>query len=272
MARWFGAAATGTQCRRPAVREVGESSAPAAMAVAPRRGVLRSVQLAIALAAALPVRVQGAYFRLEEGKVRCFEKNVLEHEVLRIQYSMIDKEVLQADPKHRSDCRIFVKDKNDKAVKEHALGEDHKEDVLVVLPQHTGEHSICLECASDEWFGKKRYMRWSLSFEVLGDETSPGQAPNLERLATFGKLKGAQAGIEDVISRVVAISTENAYEKRFEGKFTKTSESVNTDVAAFKILQIMLVAGVTAYQLNNMIKFLRSSSVTCCLPMRGRPP
>jgi len=252
----------------------GESTAPAAMAatIRPHRGVLRSLQLAIVLAATLPVRVQSAYFRLEEGKMRCFEKEVLEHEVLRIQYSMIDKEVLQADPKHRSDCRVFVKDQNGKAIKEHALGEDHKEDVLVVLPQHPGEHSICLECASDEWFGKKRYMRWSVAFEVLGDDTSPGEQPNLEKLATFGKLKGAQAGIDDVISRVVAISTENAYEKRFEAKFTKTSDAVNTDVAAFKVLQIMLVAGVTAYQLHSMLKFLKSSAVTCCLPMRGKPP
>jgi len=223
------------------------------------------------VAVALPAPAWGAYFRLEEGKTRCFEKEILEHEVLRIQYSMIDKEVLQADPKHRSDCRIFVKNLQGGVVKEHALGEDHHEDVLVVVAMHPGEHSICLECSSDEWFGKKRYMRWSIAFEVLGDVESPGQQPKTEKLATLGKMKGAQVGIDDLISRVVAINTENAYEKRFEAKFTRASEAVNTDIAVFKVLQIVLVAGVTVFQLSNMLKFLRSSQVCSCLPMRGKP-
>jgi len=210
---------------------------------------------------------------LEEGRQRCFQKQILEKEVLRIQYNMQDKEVLQKDPKHRSDCRIFVKTEGGVVIKEHALGQDHHVDVMALVTKHPGQHHICLECANDEWFGAKRNMRWSLNFEILGeDETPSGQEPDKDRMATLAKMKNAQVGVDDLISRMIAISTENAYEKTFEAKFNRASEAVNTDVASFKMIQIVFLAACTAYQLKRMIAFLRSSHITCCLPMRGRSP
>jgi len=215
-------------------------------------------------------RASGAYFLVEEGAEKCFIEDLLAHQVLRMKYSMKDKEVLHAtaDDKTRSHCKIFVKSPSGDAIKEHALGGDDHDDALAVMTQEEGKHTMCVHCTNEEWLNfNKRKMRWSVAFDVLGSggmgEVDPGA-----RLVSLSRWKGTQTEVDDVAARLSAISQENDYEKRFETKFVRTSEAVNTDVAAFKILQILLVAGVTIFQLHHLSRFLKKNHLACtsCLP------
>eukprot|EP00449_Zooxanthella_nutricula_P008839 CAMPEP_0198503674 /NCGR_PEP_ID=MMETSP1462-20131121/10042_1 /TAXON_ID=1333877 /ORGANISM="Brandtodinium nutriculum, Strain RCC3387" /LENGTH=158 /DNA_ID=CAMNT_0044232807 /DNA_START=13 /DNA_END=486 /DNA_ORIENTATION=+ len=158
---------------------------------------------------------------------------------------MHDKEVLHesADESTKSQCKILIHDPNGRVVKEHALQSHNAEDSLAFFAQGNGEYQVCVVCSSAEWFAmSRRKMRWSVAFDVLGSGGMGELDP--KRLASLSHLKDTHATIEQVLQRVQAISTENEYEQAAERRFVKTSEAVNTDVAAFKVLQIMLVTGV----------------------------
>lgn len=214
---------------------------------------------------------RAAYFFVEEGSERCFQQDVLENQVLRIAYSMQDKEVLSG-----AECKILVKSPAAEVVKDHALVDSH-DGVLALIPKSEGAHSICVHCAAKDrlasWVGAGRKLRWSIAFDVLG-ASSLGLLSDPKNVAHLSDLKGAQAQVDLLLERINAISTENDYEKAFEAKFVKASEAVNMDVAAFKFLQIILITGVTAFQIHNLAKFLqRNKFLECCLPiaMRMKP-
>merc|ERR1719247_1449274 len=69
---------------------------------------------------------EAAYFYVEEGNEKCFEENILQHQVLKMTYSMHDKEVLDSGNKETaSECKITIKSPTGQAVKEHALVTDN---------------------------------------------------------------------------------------------------------------------------------------------------
>merc|ERR1719263_1824038 len=114
-------------------------------------------------------------------------------------------------------------------------------------------------------------MRWSIAFDVLG-ENSAG-AMDIRTAASLKQLQGTQANIEELIERLSAISTENDFEKTFEGQFVRTSDAVNSDVAVFKLLQVLLITVVTAFQIHHLSHFLqRHRLFDCggCLPFAAK--
>lgn len=213
---------------------------------------------------------RAAYFFVEEGHERCFKENILKHQVLKMTYEMHDKELLDVDNKEKaSDCKIAIQNPNDEVVKEHALVTDNHKGALAHAAQVNGEHRICLSCKPQEWFGRRK-MRWSIAFDVLG-ENSLG-AVDLKSAASVKQITGTQGSVEELIERISAISTENDFEKTFEGQFVRTSDAVNTDVAAFKLLQVLLITAVTAFQIHHMSHFLqRHRLFDCCLPFSVAP-
>lgn len=196
---------------------------------------------------------RGAYFFVEEGHEKCFNENVLVHQVLRMSYSMHDKDRLETETE-QTECKIVLRNPEDEVVKEHALVSDNHKGVLAHAAQVDGEHRICLACHPQGWFGRRK-MRWSIAFDILG-ENSPG-APDLRSAASLTQMESTQGGAQTLLERLSAISMENEYEKTFEGQFVRTSEAVNTDVAAFKLVQVLLITAVTGFQIHHMSRFLQ---------------
>lgn len=224
------------------------------------------LETACILCLLVPRGTQGAYFFVEEGQEKCFKEHILFHQVLRMTYSMHDKEVLEQDKATRSDCKITMKNPNDQVVKEHALMTDNHQGALAHAAQVEGEHTVCMMCQPQAWFGRRK-MRWSIAFDVLGEESTV--TPDLKTAASMVHIQGTQVGVEELIERISAISTENDYEKGFEGQFVRTSDAVNTDVAAFKLVQVLLITIVTAFQIHHLSRFLqRHRMFDCggCLP------
>merc|ERR1719261_2041204 len=97
---------------------------------------------------------------------------------------------------------------------------------------------------------------------------------DLAGTASAKQLQGTQASVEELIERISAINTENEFEKSFEGQFVRTSDAVNTDVAAFKLLQVLLITIVTAFEIHHLSRFLqRHRNFDCgggCLPFATR--
>lgn len=235
------------------------------------RGLLRHVCAFMLVVAPTPVR--GAYFYVEEGKTRCFQENILQHQVLKMTYSMQDKEVLKVNDTHgssSSQCKILMKNPHGEVVQTHSLLHEKHQGVIGHAAQVDGYHSVCMECVAQDWFTfGRRKMKWSITFDVLGEGFDKLLNPG--KMASLQNVKDAQNTVEQVMERMSAISMENDYEKNFEIGFVHVSESVNTDVAAFKLLQVLLIAGVTAFQIHNLSRFLRRNRLFECLPMRGKP-
>lgn len=215
---------------------------------------------------------RAAYFTVEEGSEKCFQQSVLTHQVLRVTYSMNDKEVL-----HMAECRILVKNPDNEVVKDHAVGPSSHEGALALIPKVEGSFSVCCRCAGQGSFftlSESKKLRWTIAFDVLG-EMSSGLLPNPKNTASLNDLKGTRTAVDLLLERINAISSENEYERTFESKFVKASEAVNTDMAAFKFLQILLISGVAAFQVHNLSKFIKSTDLlACCLPtiMRSAKP
>eukprot|EP00928_Gymnodinium_smaydae_P013378 TRINITY_DN14882_c0_g1_i1.p1 TRINITY_DN14882_c0_g1~~TRINITY_DN14882_c0_g1_i1.p1 ORF type:complete len:284 (-),score=65.20 TRINITY_DN14882_c0_g1_i1:49-900(-) len=230
-------------------------------------------RLLAALALLLPLGASGAYFYVEEGKERCFQQDLREHEVLRLSYTMHEKELLGASKEKKSECKIEVKAPTGKVVKDHALQEDSHEGALAFAARLDGEHQVCLQCVPQQWFGHRK-MRWSIVFDTLGAVRGLMPSPNIQGMASLSQLNGPKEGIEQLLERVAAINTENEYERKFEQTFSRTSEAVNRDVTAFKLGQVLLIAAVTGFQLMHMGTYLKSHAVNCvlgCLPMSHKP-
>jgi len=227
------------------------------------------------LATVVPAR--GAYFYVVEGTEKCFVEHLLRHQVLRMTYTMHGEKEAAPAPDARPDpsCGIVWRDPHGKAVKERALVNGSDAGALAHAAQEDGAHRVCLACEPQEWFGRRR-LRWSVGFEVLGEgfHGKVMDAAKMGSLASLSAFKGTQAGVELLIERTSAISSDNDYERSFEASFTRMSQAVNTDIAAFKIVEIILITAVTAYQIHHIGKFLQKSHLdSCggCLPTWIRP-
>mmetsp|Transcript_105245 Transcript_105245/g.280185 ORF Transcript_105245/g.280185 Transcript_105245/m.280185 type:complete len:281 (-) Transcript_105245:32-874(-) len=252
---------------------VPRTSAACSIGRSRRRGGLRIAWLL--LASAVPAR--GAYFYVVEGSERCFQEDLVEHQVLRMSYTMhAEKEIsTHHEPRPDPECIIALKDPRGKAVKEHAVVNGSLIGALAHAAQEAGPHQVCLSCEPQEWFNRRK-LPWSISFDVLGGTGIHGamDPSKMSSLASLNAFKGTQAGIDLLMERVSAISSENEYERTFEARFMKASEAVNMDVATFKVLEVILVTVVTAYQIHHLAKFLQRSHLdSCggCLPMCMRP-
>jgi len=249
----------------------GRAGLPAVRPPAHRGRPLRSLLPLPLLALALPARA--AYFFVEEGQERCFHENLLEHQVMKMSYSMHDKDVLVQGQDNTTECKIMVKDPDAKVVKEHAVGLENHDGELAYLAHSAGIFNICLICRPREWWGRRK-MRWSIAFDVLGDESAAG-VPDLSGAAHLEKIKPTMEGVHELLARLGAITSENDYEKTFEEDFNYASASVNSDVTAFKAGQIVLITIVCGFQIHHMYRFvMRNQLINCasCLPFRHTSP
>jgi len=229
------------------------------------RGILRHACLLV-----LVLPAQCAYFVVEEGIDKCFHQNMVHQQVLRMSYTMHGDTEGDVDLIH-AECRIVVRNPNGEAVKEHALVNGSHSGALAHLAHADGPHSICVHCEPQGWFTRHK-MRWSIAFDILGVGFMGAASPDPAKLASMAAFKGAQSGIELLLSRLTAISSENDYEKTFEAQFVKTSDAVNVDIAAFRLMEIVLISGITLFQIAHLSKFFQTACVGAlpCMPMFKR--
>mmetsp|Transcript_39044 Transcript_39044/g.71093 ORF Transcript_39044/g.71093 Transcript_39044/m.71093 type:complete len:243 (+) Transcript_39044:92-820(+) len=223
-------------------------------------------------------RANGAHFLVQEGVDKCFTESLLTHQVLRASYKLLDKEMLEAstgeagDDTAEAECKILVQDPERTVRKEHAVLLEKPSGDLVFTASTEGVHSVCLRCKHEGWTGQD--IRWSIAFDVLEQPGLPGLGGDLRDAAPADKLAGAQEMLEDILYRLAAVHSENSYETDFEAQFSRKSQAVNTDVAAVKIVQVLLLAGCAAFQMQHLGKWLRRNHLldcASCLPFRARP-
>jgi len=230
------------------------------------RGFLRHACLLI-----LVLPAQCAYFVVEEGTDKCFRENMVHQQVLRMSYAMHGDTEGDVDLIH-TECRIVLRNPRGDAVKEHALTNGSHSGALAHLAREDGPHSICVHCEPQGWFTRHK-MRWTIAFDILGvGFMGSATPPDPAKLASMAAFKGAQTGVELLLSRLTAISSENDYEKTFEAQFVKTSDAVNVDIAAFRLMEIVLISGITLFQIAHLSKFFQTACVGAfpCMPMFKR--
>merc|ERR1712217_728510 len=116
--------------------------------------------------------------------------------------------------------------------------------------------------------GLRRKTRWRVTFDILGESRFP---VDMKKLASLERAQGAQVDAEELLDRLSALHAENSYERTFETSFERTSNAINTDIVAFKLLLVLLISGVTAFQIRHLSQFLfRQDPFQCsCLPTRA---
>lgn len=117
-----------------------------------------------------------------------------------------------------------------------------------VFTTHTfGEHTICVQAANKGWFSSDR-IRVHLDL-LFGEASHDVAQPHKEHLMILlNKLRG-------INSKIKSIRTEQDAEREREMQFRDTSESVNSRVRNWTLLQIVVVVLACFWQVRQLRAF-----------------
>ncbi|CAM0139976.1 emp24p/erv25p-related protein [Umbelopsis sp. WA50703] len=106
----------------------------------------------------------------------------------------------------------------------------------------SGDHSICLSATSNAWFSSTR-TRLHLDMDI-GDPTDHVQ----DHTETLGDL---ESRVRELNQRVQDIRREQSYQREREAEFRDQSESTNSRVVWWTIMQIIILGAVCVWQMRH---------------------
>eukprot|EP00126_Sphaerothecum_destruens_P007792 Sdes_comp19989_c0_seq2m12609 len=125
-----------------------------------------------------------------------------------------------------------------------------------------GEHIICLSTNTTRWFGA-RYLRIHL-------EISVGEGANdYEQIRQEEKLSEIQLRIRQLLDQVDGVIKEQDYQRLRELRFRETSESTNSRVLWWSIIQTLILLGTGYWQLRHLKGFFEAKK-TCVIPQKPK--
>jgi len=203
-------------------------------------------------------KVMGAYFFLEPGTPVCFIEEVPEETLVVGHYNSLDHEPgfrTEDYPGSESGIQVQVEDPLTRAViLKHWTS---SEGSFAFTSLHGGEHKICLTLvSSSSWFGDESdKYRISLHLDI-GEA-----ATDYEVLAKVEHLSAIEVEIRKLNDRIRTIRNEQAYQKQRELGFRNTSESTNSRVMWWSILQMFILVGSSAAQIYMLRQFFRKKKI-----------
>jgi len=166
-------------------------------------------------------------------------------------YANIDYDSLGVDSSGNPVRIAFVvKDPENEIILTH---EAQRKGVIAWTSAKEGEHTICLtvENASRQ----KRKFRFGLTFKHAD------QAVDYNEMAKQEHLSAIIVEIRKLADRVLARKQEQDYQKHLEEKFRDATESMNSRVVWWFVIQLVVVLGSSAYQIWRLRTFFRSKKL-----------
>lgn len=197
-----------------------------------------------------------AYFKLIEGKRRCFLEEVPEDVVVLATYKSLDHATLNAQMEgstaDRAGIIITVSDPSHNELLRHTCDSEGR---FAITSQTGGEHLICLETNTTNWFGRTRTFRFDLKVE-FGEG-----ATDYQELAKQEHLTAIEVELRKLNDKVKSIYAEQNYQKEREEAFRNTSESTNSRVAWWSVAQTVVLIVAAVYQVTNLKSFFRQKKL-----------
>ncbi|MES1906886.1 MAG: hypothetical protein MHM6MM_000113 [Cercozoa sp. M6MM] len=194
------------------------------------------------------------YIKVVEGSKRCFIEEVPAETLVVATYKNLDWMMLSqaAGGQQASQILVTVRNPRNQVIHEQPTRESGK---VAFTSESGGEHTVCVSTTTSHWFGQNREFRVELGLEV-GEE-----ATDYEEMAKVEHLSAIEVEIRKLNDKVRDIRQEQAYQKGREERFRNTSESTNSRVVWFSIVQTIVLVASGAFQLWSLKTFFQSKKL-----------
>ncbi|KAM7533221.1 hypothetical protein Aperf_G00000126774 [Anoplocephala perfoliata] len=205
---------------------------------------MRSIALTFLAAIFFVQSATAIYFHIKEGSMKCFIEEVPEDTLISGKYAIA---VLNGSDFVRSadhGVHVEIKDPDGKVVLSRVYSSEGK---FVITSQTAGEHSICLSTSASSW--SKSLLRITLDIAV-GEH-----AMDYKEIASKEKLNDIQLRIRQLLDQVAMLSKDQDFQRAREEYFRRLSESINSRVTWWAIIQVILLILTGFFQMRNLRSF-----------------
>jgi len=203
--------------------------------------------------------VHSMYFFLEEGSSRCFIEEVPKDTLVVGKYRTEDAtpggapQVAVGQPPHdRMGVKVSVTDHEGTLI----LQRDMKPEGRFAFTSQTGgEHSVCFQTNSTRWFAAKRKLKFHLEMET-GES-----AVDYEELAKQEHFSALEVSIRRLSDRLRDIRAEQNFQRNREAVFRNTSESTNSRVVWWSVVQTLILVATGMWQISHLKHFFKTKKL-----------
>jgi len=199
------------------------------------------------------------YFVLEEGEMRCFLEEVPKDTLVLGKYRAEDAtqptpvQFMNQQPNpSQVGVTLTVTDADGVVVLTRDMQPQGR---FAFTSQSAGEHKICFNTNTTKWFGTRQKVKFHLDMET-GE-----QAIDYDELAKQEHLGALEIKIRRLTDRIRDIRSEQNYQRGREATFRDTSESTNTRVVWWSILQTAILVGAGLWQISHLKHFFKTKKL-----------
>ena len=118
-----------------------------------------------------------------------------------------------------------------------------------------GEHLICLQTTTSNYYGTQREFRFSLVLDAGEAAQDYGELAKQEHLTAI------EVEVRKLNDKIKQIRGEQDYQTQREKEFRDTSEATNSAVLWWSIIQTVLLLAAGVWQLTMLKKFFKSKKL-----------
>ncbi|CAH2229790.1 transmembrane emp24 domain-containing protein eca [Pararge aegeria] len=198
--------------------------------------------------------VSALYFHIAEGERKCFIEEIPDDTTVIVNYK-----VELFDPRSGGfmpsspgiGMHVEVRDPNDRVV----LSRVYSSEGMISFTSATpGEHTLCMYSNSTSWFSGSQ-LRVHLDIQV-GEH-----AVDYANVAQKDKLSELQLRIRQLLDQVHQITKEQSYQRHREERFRMTSESTNSRVLWWSLLQSAVLLSIGYWQMRHLKSFFEAKKL-----------
>jgi len=118
-----------------------------------------------------------------------------------------------------------------------------------------GEHKICLQLNTSSWFGSKQKVNLHLDIET------GVKATDWEQIAKQEELSEIEITVRRLNDRLKEVRSEQNYQRNREMVFRNTSESTNSRVMWWSIIQTLILLSTGLWQISHLRNFFKTKKL-----------
>jgi len=188
------------------------------------------------------------YFVLTEGKERCFLEDVPKDTLVVGRYEA-EAEGLDT---YKSGIIVVATDADGNVVYTREMKTKGK---FAFTTQVQGEHRICIKTNSTGgWFSSK-------AVKMRLDIESGSKAADYGDIAKSEHLSSLEVQVRVLNDRVRDVRSLQSYMRGREAVFRNTSESTNSRVMWWSVLQVLVLIGVSLWQITHLKSFFKAKKL-----------
>eukprot|EP01133_Synstelium_polycarpum_P000180 gene180-216_t len=195
---------------------------------------------------------QSIYMELNGGVVKCFLEENPKDTLLVGKYTLEDMNPQNGIVNSQLSLAVVVTDPDRQEIMSKSMGASGR---FVFHTLIGGEYKICVSTNTSKWFGPAVKTRLHLDIQVGAN------ANDYEEIAKVEHLNSIEIQVKRLNDRVTQIRKEQSYQKGREIVFRNTSESTNSRVMWWSLLQVFVLCLTGLWQMRHLKSFFKAKKL-----------